>query len=48
MVSDALKLGWVIAAELKTAVSLLPGAVPPQLLPELKSVPVLLHVLFVA
>src|SRR6266404_6981208 len=38
---DALKLGWVIAAELKTAISLMPGAVPPQLAPLLKSVPVL-------
>ena len=46
---DALKLGWVIAAELKKAVSLLPGALPPdQLAPALKLVPVLPQVMFAA
>ena len=48
IVRDALKLGWVIAATLKTATSALPGAVPPQLAPALKSVPVLPQVLFAA
>ena len=45
---DPLRLGCVIAAELKTATSLLPGAVPPQLGPLLKLVPVLPQVLFAA
>src|ERR1700730_14933533 len=44
VVRDALKLGCVTAALLKTAMSLEPGAVPPQLAPLLKSVPVLLQV----
>jgi len=48
IVRDALKLGCVIAAELKTATSAAPGAVPPQLAPALKSVPVLLQVLLAA
>jgi len=49
MLRDALTLGWVIAATLKTAVSLLPGAVPPdQLVPLLKLVPVLPQVMFAA
>ena len=49
IVRDPLTLGCVIAAELKTAVSLLPGAVPPdQLVPLLKLVPVLPQVLFAA
>ena len=49
MLRDPLRLGWVIAATLKTAVSLLPGAVPPdQLVPLLKLVPVLPQVTFAA
>ena len=49
IVRDALKFGCVIFAELKTATSELPGAVPPdQLAPALKSVPVLPQVLFPA
>src|SRR5438105_4569160 len=48
IVRDVLKLGWVIAATLKTATSALPGAVPPQLAPALKSVPVLPQVLLAA
>jgi hypothetical protein len=46
--SDALRLGCLVAAELKTATSLLPGTVPPQFAPVLKSVPVLLQVLLTA
>src|SRR5438552_8715785 len=48
IVSDALKLGWVIAATLKTATSPLPGTPPPQFVLVLKSVPVLLQVLLAA
>ena len=48
IVSDALKLGWVIAATLKTATSPLPGTPPPQFVLVLKSVPLLLQVLLAA
>ena len=49
IVRDALKFGCVIFAELKTATSELPGAVPPdQLAPALKLVPVLPQVMFAA
>jgi hypothetical protein len=44
VVSEALRFGCLTAAVLKVAVSFVPGAVPPQLAPVLKSVPVLLQV----
>jgi hypothetical protein len=49
MLRDPLRLGCVITAELKTAVSLLPGVtLPDQLVPVLKLVPVLPQVMFAA